>query len=178
MICMMKLFLTFTLSIFVSIASAQTFSTASINVGGNTASIKNFQFDWSIGEGCSIASFKSTNNLIVTTGVLQPTTTEKVFVNKVTDNWISGEMSVYPQPSKEFFEVIFNLESIGNIRLELVDQYGRHLESRKLSYNGINEPVRFEISHLSASVYFLNAVMTSDNNQSVIRKGAFKIIKL
>lgn len=174
----MKLFLTFALSIFVSIASAQTFSTASINVGGSSASVKNFQFDWSIGEGCSIESFKSANNLTVTSGVLQPITTEKVFINKVTDNWISGEMSVYPQPSKEFFEVIFNLETMGNISLELVDQFGRKLESRKLSYNGTNEPVRFEINHLSASVYFLKAVMTSDNNQSVIRKGTFKIIKL
>lgn len=174
----MKLFLTFTLSICVSIASAQTFSTSSINVGGNTASVKNFQFDWSIGEGCSIESFKTNNNLTVTTGVLQPISTEKVFVNKVTDSWISGEMLVYPQPSKDYFDVNFNLETMGNISLELIDQFGRKLESRKLSYDRTNVAERFEISNLPASIYYLKAILTSVNNQSVIKKGTIKIIKL
>jgi hypothetical protein len=174
----MKPLLTFALITLVSIASAQTFSTSSINVGGNTSIDKNFNFDWSIGEGCSIETFKSENNLIVTTGVLQPITTEKVFINKVTDNWISGEMSLYPQPSKAYFEVNFSLETMGNIDLELIDQFGRKLESRKINYNRTNSAERFEISHLSASVYYLKAVMTDDKNQSVIKRGTFKIIKL
>lgn len=174
----MKLFLTFILSLLVSVAYAQTFSTSSINIGGSTASVKNYQFDWSIGEGCSIESFKTNNNLSVTTGVLQPISTEKVFINKVNNGWVSGEMSVYPQPSKDYFEVSFNLETKGNISLELIDQFGRKLDSRKLNYDKIYQPERFEISHLSSSIYFLRAVMTSDNNQSVIKNGTIKIIKL
>lgn len=175
----MKLLLTLPFIAFHFIASAQSISTSTVNVGGNSAAIKDFQFDWSIGEGSSIASFYSTNNnLIVTTGVLQPIQKEKIVFTNNSINWIKEEMSMYPQPAKDYFEVSFKLEAIGNINLDLIDQFGHKIESRKLYYNKTNVSERFEISNFSPGVYYLNAIMTADGSKLTIRKGIFKIIKL
>lgn len=174
----MKLLLTLFFSTFFSIALAQSLSTSTLNVGGNSAIIKDFQFDWSIGEGCSIASFASNNNLLITTGVLQPTFLEKIFINNTTTNWLKEEMSMYPQPSRDYFEVSFKLEAIGYINLELGDQYGHKIEIKNLYYNKTNTSVRFEITSLSAGVYYLSAIMTADGNKLTIKKGIFKISKI
>ncbi|WP_304067656.1 T9SS type A sorting domain-containing protein [Pedobacter glucosidilyticus] len=163
-------------TLIISGAYGQNIDQQTINIGGNTFKSAQYQFDWSIGEGSSINSFTSQNKLLITSGLLQPKYIPTFIVPYTGQSWTKEEVVIYPLPTKDFFDIKFELNSIGEINLKLIDQYGRPIQTRVLNYTLNSKPERFDISNLAPGIYYLTARMGLPFSPT--KNGSFKIIKL
>ncbi|RLD52426.1 MAG: hypothetical protein DRI97_14500 [Bacteroidetes bacterium] len=78
-----------------------------------------------------------------------------------------SEVSVYPNPFKDFFEMKFNASESGTARLAVVDMTGRIILDKNYTIVPGNNIVRFnELGNIPSGIYFLrlesgNSVLTS-----------------
>ncbi|MFC5284530.1 T9SS type A sorting domain-containing protein [Pedobacter alpinus] len=163
---------------FNQLSFSQTLAISTINVGGNTTTIRTHQFDWSIGESCSIASFSNPNNLLVTSGVLQPIYVEKIIANNFGNVWTNDEVSLYPIPTKDFFTVALKTTQKGTINFTLLNLSGIVLETRSVNHIYSDELEKFDLSKLSPGIYYLEVVMAVSPTVFKPKRGTFKIVKI
>ncbi len=157
---------------------SQSLTTSTINAGGNTASIKTHQFDWSIGESCAIASFTNPNNLLVTTGVLQPIYIERIINDYQGSEWTNEEIALYPVPTKDFISVDLKTTQKGKISFQLINLSGKVLESRLVDHQLTDEIQKFDLSSQSPGYYYLEITMGLSPTVFKLKKGTYKILKL
>jgi hypothetical protein len=156
---------------------SQTLITSTINAGGNTATVKNYQFDWKIGEGASIADFKN-SNFLVTTGVLQSSYIEKIKNGYSGLNWTADEISIYPVPTRSYFTVELKTELKGLVTFKLISSNGHLLQTRTINYQGSNHSEQFDLSLLAPGIYYVGISLGIGPTIYQTRKGTFKTIKL
>jgi hypothetical protein len=157
--------------------SAQTIEPSTMNVGGGSF-WGNSNIAWSIGEGASIETFQSTGDLIVTTGVLQPFTEKMVKPNYLASPWTKDEIAIFPVPTHTIVEIDIKINEPGKVSMLLLDQRGQPLQTRTFSYTGLNGVQKFDLTGVTAGVYYINVALTGGSSSPVIRKGTFKIQKL
>ncbi len=157
---------------------SQSINLSTVNIGGGSASRGFYQIDWGIGEASSIATFQNAGNLIVTTGVLQPFTEKIGTTDLATVSWRKDELAVFPVPTPNILEVNLKITALGKITMQLLNQLGRVMLTKQFDYVRTNGIQKMDLTALSAGFYYLNIILSAPNNQSVIRKGTFKVQKL
>jgi hypothetical protein len=76
------------------------------------------------------------------------------------------QVSVYPNPAADFFQVDIAMNNSEKVLATLIDATGRIIESRQLQTNVGNNTMRFETSSLSNGVYHL-MIFDAKKNASV-----------
>lgn len=156
-------------------SNAQSVTPATLNAAGGTAIYTFYRFEWSVGEAAAIETFVS-NNLIVTSGVLQPGTNKPVYVNNE-QSWAKDEIKILPNPTRDWIEIDFFSKHTGKISLILIDATGKTIHSKQIDYHGIGHIEKMNLSAYAAGQYFLNIILVP-TGPSVAKKGTFKIQKL
>ena len=174
----MKLFLLLVFSFLSVLGFSQTINTATVNIGGGNYVQDSYQFDWSIGESASIATFQNSFGYLLTTGVLQPFTDRIEINNYLTLTWASDEIAIYPIPTHTFLEIDLKIRHQGPVTFQLIDNSGRLVFQKKVYYIISNGLQKLDLSGLVAGTYYLNVVLEGKLFSPVIRKGTFKIMKL
>ena len=157
---------------------AQTVNTSTVNAGGGTFETGNFQVDWSIGEGSSIATFQDQNNLVLTSGVLQPYTGKTETVNFLNFTWLKDEIALFPVPTRTTLEVDVKIAASGLLTIELMDRSGKLVITRSVPYNQVNRLHKLDLAGMVSGSYYINITLHTADGNSVIRKGAFQVQKL
>ncbi len=157
---------------------SQSINLSTVNIGGGSASRGYYQIDWSIGEGASIATFQNAGNLIVTTGVLQPFIEKIGTTDLATVSWRKDELVLFPVPTQSILEVNLKITALGKITMQLLDQFGRVMLTKQFDYVRTNGIQKMDLTALFPGSYYLNIILTSPDNRSVIRKGTFQVLKL
>ena len=138
-------------------------------------------FEWSFGELVLIDTYKGTNNITLTNGLLQPCTD---IVSKSPDIvlFTLNEYRLFPNLTSGAFELDFFLNIPGNMELQLTDALGRILEKRNFVYHCCDRIERYDISRYTNGIYFINArfTPTPSNRSDVlsIRESTFRVVKI
>ena len=155
---------------------AQSMSPGTVNVSGESAAIGNYRFEWSLGESAAITTMEN-SNLLVTNGFLQFNVQNQPEVNLV-KSFLSDEIKVYPNPVKNILEINILHANKGKHQIELLDASGVKVKEIQLDYNGMGAIENWNLSGLPAGQYFLNIRQTNAVNGKLMKKGAYKILKV
>ena len=155
---------------------AQSMSPGTVNVSGESAAIGNYRFEWSLGESAAITTMEN-SNLLVTNGFLQFNVQNQPEVNLV-KSFLSDEIKVYPNPVKNILEINILHANKGKHQIELLDASGVKVKEIQLDYNGMGALENWNLSGLPAGQYFLNIRQTNSVNGTLMKKGAYKILKV
>jgi Secretion system C-terminal sorting domain len=156
-------------------AYSQSVTPAIINATGGTNFFTFYRFEWSVGEAAAIETM-SASNVIVTNGVLQPQTHNPAD-NNTAAAWGPEELKVLPNPVQNQFEIDFLSTQRGTVTMSLYDNSGKSLETKTLTYVGIGQIERWNISNLPSGAYFLN-IQLAPAAGFVSKKSTYKIIKI
>jgi hypothetical protein len=151
-------------------ASAQAQST--LNVAGNSAKINGMTFDYSIGE-MTLVSTERNANIIVTQGLLQPTS---VSASGNTGDGISGikldDIKVYPNPTDRELNISTLLEKEAAVGYELFDASGKVILRDQRQYAAGQLLITLDLSTLAAGNYYLSLDIAG------AQKFSFKVQKM
>ncbi|MDB5209306.1 MAG: type sorting protein [Sediminibacterium sp.] len=170
-----KIFLLAVLLVTGVLCDAQSIYPSTINVTGQFGTLKDFQFEISIGESTSITTM-SNSLLVVTSGVLQTSVAYQPPINFATS--FSDEINLYPNPARDFVQVNFVGKLMGKNQYELYDMQGKKIMSKQFYYFGIPRTERLDINRLLPGTYILSIQQYSPVTNEVIKKGSFKIVKV
>ena len=110
-----------------SLFASDVFSQQTLNVAGNSVKINGMSFEYSIGE-MTIVSTERNANLIVTQGMLQPSsTTDKLQTTPGANNLndLADQIKVYPNPTQNMLFVETYESQIGDYSYQLFDGVGK-----------------------------------------------------
>ncbi|MBV9986382.1 MAG: T9SS type A sorting domain-containing protein [Chitinophagaceae bacterium] len=155
--------------------SAQSIYPSTINVTGQFGTMKDFQFELSIGESTSVTTMSS-RAVIVTNGLLQTSVVNQPPVNTSTS--LFGEITLYPNPARDFVQVNFIGKSAGMSQYELYDTQGKMIISKRFYYFGIPVTEKLDVRKLLPGTYVLSVQQFSSLTNLEIKKGSFKIVKV
>ncbi len=155
---------------------AQTTAPYTVNIAGNQVSIGNYSFEWSVGESAAITTMTS-SNLLVTNGLLQYSVENQKEANLVT-SFLFDEIRVYPNPVKNILYINILHANKGKHQIELLDAKGRKIREVQLKYTGMGALENWNLSGLPAGQYFLNIRQTDPVTGRLVKKGAYKIVKI
>jgi hypothetical protein len=141
-----------------------------------------YRFEWSIGEMTLIESLAPSDSLIlVTHGLLQPLT-DIVGKSNLSLIFGSGEYRLFPNPTPGKFELDFFVRESGYMEMQLTDGNGKILEHREYEYKNCCRIEYFDLSRYPAGTYYVVARLSPDrkrsDNHSVIRRSAFRVVKI
>ncbi|MBN9483581.1 MAG: hypothetical protein BGO70_13955 [Bacteroidetes bacterium 43-93] len=153
-------------------AFAQSIGPSTLNAAGGSATIGGNTYEWSAAEMTMVSTGTGTN-LIVTQGVLQPTTP----TTSVKDIRLlsADELKVYPVPTRDILYVMPQLNQRGDMNLALSDATGRMVLHQTIHLATGNEKQELNVAALNAGNYILN-VLFKGNNESY--QASFKVQKL
>ena len=117
------------------------------------------------------------SNLLVTNGLLQYNVENQPEANRVA-SFLPNEIIVYPNPVKNELNINILHANKGNHQIELLDEKGAKLKEVKILYNGMGVLEKWDLSGLTAGPYFLNIRQTHPVNGRLVKKGAYKILKI
>jgi hypothetical protein len=157
------------------LSNAQSIYPSTINITGQFGTLKDFQFEISIGESTSITTM-SNSLLVVTNGVLQTSVAYQPPVNFATS--FSDEINLYPNPARDFVQVNFVGKLMGKNQYELYDMQGKKIMSKQFYYFGIPRTEKLDIIRLLPGTYILSIQQYSSITNEVIKRGSFKIVKV
>ncbi|MFM6941820.1 MAG: T9SS type A sorting domain-containing protein [Aquirufa sp.] len=151
--------------------SAQSISPSTINVGGGLTTT----LDYSIGESTSINYLQSTNQISLSSGLLQSYTPLITgIVNQVLEE---GEAFVLsPNPATNYVQLKGALSKPGFVELHLIDLQGRILEYYPSTYYINYFEKEINTSHLQVGTYFLRLIYSSSD--SIHQALSFKFSKI
>ena len=112
--------------------ASDVFSQQTLNVAGNSAKINGMTFEYSIGE-MTIVSTERNANLIVTQGMLQPSSqTDKPQTSPGANNLndLADQIKVYPNPTQNMLFVETYESQIGDYSYQLFDGVGKIILSQ------------------------------------------------
>ena len=158
------------------IATAQIAYPYTVNIAGNQVTTGNYSIEWSVGESAAITTMGN-SNLLVTNGLLQYNVENQPEANMVA-SFLPNEIIVYPNPVKNELNINILHANKGNHQIELLDVKGAKLMEVKILYNGMGVLEKWDLSGLTAGPYFLNIRQTHPVNGRLVKKGAYKILKI
>lgn len=159
-------------------AQSQITTPTTLNTGGGNYAQGQVQFDWSIGEETSIATFQNGANIIVTSGVIQPIVFNTGISYPLSQLWGKDEISVFPVPTSTTLEVTFKIAVTGIVTLKLYDMVGKEIMSKNITNISANYSEKLDLSALAVGEYFLNVNTPVSNAAQTIKTGNYKIQKL
>jgi hypothetical protein len=157
-------------------SSAQIAATYAVNIAGNLVSTGNYNFEWSVGESAAITTMGN-SNLLVTNGLLQYKVDNQPEVNLVA-SFLPDEIRVYPNPVKNILGINILHANKGKHQIELLDAKGIMIKEVQLNYTGMGALENWNLSGLSAGQYLLNIRQTDAVTGRLVKKGAYKILKV
>jgi hypothetical protein len=146
-------------------------------VAGNQVTKGNYNIEWSVGESAAINTMDKSSLIVVTNGLLQYNVENQPETNLV-PSFLSNEIRVYPNPVKNELYINILHASKGNDQIELLDAKGVKLKEKVVIYNGMGALENWNLSGLKAGQYFLNVRHTHPVTGKLIKKGAYKILKV
>jgi hypothetical protein len=172
----------FILLFFVSIinvgtSSAQMTVPYTVNIAGNQITKGNYNIEWSVGESAAINIMDNSDRYVFTNGLLQYSVQNQTETNLVA-SFLTNEIRMYPNPIKnELYINILHAEK-GNDLIELLDEKGTKLKEKIVVYNGMGALEIWNLAGLKAGQYFVNIRHTHPVTGRLIKKGAYKILKI
>jgi len=171
------------ISLFISLILTGLFSSAqsnypyTINAAGNQIAKGNYTIEWSVGESAAVNIMDNSDRYLFTNGLLQYSVQNQTENNLLT-SFLTSEVRVYPNPVRN--ELIINIlhASKGNDQIELLDEKGVKLKEKVVVYNGMGAIENWNLSGLKAGQYFLNIRHIHPVTGKLIKKGAYKILKI
>lgn len=161
---------------FWGIASAQTVTAKVINTTGGSFTQGVISLDWSIGEMSIIEPMESVNNeAVVTNGFLQPNNIVPSASGSF--QWSPDELKILPNPTYNVVEVNFLTTHTGTISIQVYDNSGRNIITKKAISYGIGNVEKIQLSTYPAGTYIFYVILKSEYG-AVKKKGTYKILKL
>ncbi len=160
-----------------SAASAQLSAPYAINIAGNQVTKGNYSVEWSVGESAAINIMDNSDLYVFTNGLLQYSVQNQV-ENNLVASFLTNEVLVYPNPVRNELHINILHASKGNDLIELLDEKGTKLKEKVVVYNGMGALENWNLSGLKAGQYFLNIRHTHPVTGRLIKKGAYKILKI
>jgi hypothetical protein len=148
-----------------------------INIAGNQITKGNYAIEWSVGESAAINIMDNNDLYVFTNGLLQYNVENQTEINKIA-SFLPNEIRVYPNPVRNELSINILHASKGNHQIELLDGKGTKLKEKIIKYNGMGALENWNLSGLKAGQYFLNIRQTDGVTGKLIKKGAFKIVKI
>jgi hypothetical protein len=170
-------------SIILSLLLLGLFSTAqmkapyAINIAGNQVANGNYNIEWSVGESAAINIMNNSDLYVFTNGLLQYSVANQA-ENNLAPSFLTNEVRVYPNPVRNELTINILHASKGNDQIELLDEKGVKLKEKVVIYNGMGAIENWNLSGLKAGQYFLNIRHTHPVTGRLIKKGAYKILKI
>ena len=149
---------------------------STINVAGQSSTVGNYALEWSVGESAAITTMNN-NNLLVTNGLLQYNVENQPEVNLIA-SFLPGEIRIYPNPVKNILHINILHANKGKHQIELLDVIGAKLKQVQLNYNGMGALESWNLGGLPAGQYILNIRQTHPVTGRLVKKGAYKILKI
>ena len=116
-------------------------------------------------------------NLLVTNGLLQYDVENKGETN-LASTFLPSDIRVYPNPVKNILDINILHAAKGIHQIELLDAKGTKLKEIQIKYYGMGAIESWDLSLLNSGQYFLNIRQTDEVTGKLIKKGAFKIVKI
>jgi hypothetical protein len=161
----------------VSVASAQLSAPYAINIAGNQITKGNYSVEWSVGESAATNIMDNSDQYVFTNGLLQYSVQNQTEINLV-PSFLTNEVRVYPNPVRNELHINILHAEKGNDLIELLDEKGVKLKEKVVVYNGIGALENWNLSGLKAGQYFVNIRHTHPVTGRLIKKGAYKILKI
>jgi len=158
-------------------SSAQMKAPYAINIAGNQVTKGNYSVEWSVGESAATNIMDNSDLYLFTNGLLQYSVQNQV-ENNLVPSFLTNEIRLYPNPVKnELYINILHAEK-GNDLIELLDEKGTKLKENIVVYNGMGALEIWNLAGLKAGKYFVNIRHTHPVTGRLIKKGAYKILKI
>lgn len=145
--------------------------TRTVNAAGGTNNIGGNNYEWSVGE-MVLVSTKTSANIIVTQGVLQPAQGG----GHVADKYASRHMSVFPVPSTGIVHLQTDFASPGTLHYELTDFGGRSVVKKSLPLQGGAQKQLLNLEAYANGGYMLQVVYT--DKAGTESNASFKLEKI
>ena len=160
-----------------SVASAQLSAPYAINIAGNQITKGNYSVEWSVGESAAVNIMDNSDRYLFTNGLLQYSVQNQTEIN-LAPTFLTNEVRVYPNPVRNELYINILHASKGNDQLELLDEKGVKVKEKIVVYNGMGALEVWNLSGLTAGQYFLNIRHTHPVTGRLVKKGAYKILKI
>ena len=158
-------------------ATAQLSAPYAINIAGNQVTKGNYSVEWSVGESAAINIMDNSDLYLFTNGLLQYSVHNQA-ENNLVPSFLTNEVVVYPNPVRNELHINILHASKGNDLIELLDEKGTKLKEKVVVYNGMGALENWNLGGLKAGQYFLNIRHTHPVTGRLIKKGAYKILKI
>lgn len=159
--------------VFFSFIASSAFSQNALNVAGNSATINGITFDYSIGE-MTIVSTERNANLIVTQGLLQPTSLGSKTESTPTSHSLTFDrVKVYPNPTTDMLYVESFEDNESTADYQLYDATGKLMISKNVPLQVGANKISFDMQSYAAGTYYLMIKQSKDENSTL----SFKILK-
>jgi hypothetical protein len=159
------------------VSSAQMKAPYAINIAGNQVTKGNYSIEWSVGESAATNIMDNSDLYLFTNGLLQYSVQNQV-ENNLVPSFLTNEVVVYPNPVRNELHINILHAEKGNDLIELLDEKGTKLKEKVVVYNGMGALENWNLSGLKAGQYFLNIRHTHPVTGRLIKKGAYKILKI
>ena len=158
-------------------ATAQLSAPYAINIAGNQVTKGNYSVEWSVGESAAVNIMDNSDRYLFTNGLLQFSVQNQT-ENNLVASFLTNEIRMYPNPVKNELYINILHASKGNDMIELLDEKGVKLKEKIVVYNGMGALEIWNLAGLKAGQYFVNIRHTHPVTGRLIKKGAFKILKV
>jgi hypothetical protein len=159
------------------VSSAQMKAPYAINIAGNQVTKGNYSIEWSVGESAATNIMDNSDLYLFTNGLLQYSVQNQV-ENNLVPSFLTNEVVVYPNPVRNELHINILHAEKGNDLIELLDEKGTKLKEKVVVYNGMGALENWNLSGLKAGQYFVNIRHTHPVTGRLIKKGAYKILKI
>ena len=160
-----------------TISFSQITAPYTINIAGNQVTRGSYAIEWSVGESAAINIMDNSDRYLFTNGLLQFSVQNQT-ENNLAPTFLTNEVRVYPNPVKNELYINILHASKGNDQLELLDEKGVKVKEKIVVYNGMGALEVWNLSGLTAGQYFLNIRHTHPVTGRLVKKGAYKILKI
>jgi hypothetical protein len=161
----------------VGAVSAQLKAPYAINIAGNQIIKGNYSIEWSVGESAATNIMDNSDQYVFTNGLLQYSVQNQREAN-LAPSFLTNEVMVYPNPVRNELHINILHAEKGNDLIELLDEKGVKLKEKVVVYNGMGALENWNLSGLKAGQYFVNIRHTHPVTGRLIKKGAYKILKI
>jgi Secretion system C-terminal sorting domain len=132
----------------------------------------NFIISYTIGEMPLVQTFKN-SGLLLTNGIIQP---ELGKADTDGTGFAAGEIIIFPNPTPGNLFIQYNLLTAGKLNIQLYNALGQQLLTDEISVNSFSTK-KYNFSKYANAVYLLKIQFAGSNN-SVVKKGTYKITKM
>jgi hypothetical protein len=152
-------------------STSQSISPATFNNGGGFSG----GYEWNIGESVSIKNFNA-NNLILTTGVLQPLSNVVTSINEFGPSVFGNQIVVGPNPVLTTLNFKAQFTQIGQLSIQLLDTKSKIVFTKQAGTIWNQFQTAIPMENFVTGLYYVKVVYKLNNG--TVQTGVYKIIKL